>query len=69
MRKCRYKMKIDFPELGIVSLVNRTLCNAYHSSKRQDGLEWGHFPKCCHEKCPLENPELLEGAILSRRPC
>ena len=39
-------------------------CMAYSKSKRKDNLFWGHYPICCDEKCPLKNPDLLEGAVL-----
>ena len=52
---CKYELYI--PDVGIC-------CAAYSRSKRKDGLEWMHFPKCMDEKCPLKHPELLEGAIL-----
>lgn len=37
------------------------MCFAYHDGiEREDGLEWGHFPKCCPEKCPRLHPEILK---------
>lgn len=57
---CSYyesKYKLRIPGVGVC-------CEAYYKSKRNDGLEWMHFPFCSEENCPLKHPELLEGAIL-----
>lgn len=43
-----------------------TLCGAYHSSSRPDGLEWGHFPICNDDNCPLKNPTLLDVSYVKR---
>ena len=52
---CEHNLEI--PTVGLC-------CGAYHKSKRNDGKEWMHFPFCNPENCPLEHPELLEGATL-----
>jgi hypothetical protein len=54
---CEYHLEI--PTVGLC-------CNAYYKSKRNDGKEWMHFPFCNKENCPLEHPELLEGATLRK---
>ena len=53
--ECPYKIKLP---------VSGVWCNAYSKSKRLDGRWWAHWPKCSNENCPIEYPELLEGAIL-----
>ena len=54
MKKCKYV--IEFPGMGLH-------CMAYSYSKRPDNKWWAHFPECSKESCPLEHPELLEGAV------
>ena len=54
MKLCKYA--IAFPVVGLH-------CMVYSCSKRPDNKWWAHFPKCSKENCPLENSELLEGAI------
>ncbi|MBO5711409.1 MAG: hypothetical protein J6R47_01090 [Acholeplasmatales bacterium] len=55
MNNCPFELYI--PDVGIC-------CKAYYESKRSDGKEWCHFPRCYDDKCPLKHPELLEGAKL-----
>ena len=55
VKGCLYSLEI--PKIGLC-------CEAYYKSKRNDGKEWMHFPYCKKENCPLEYPELLEGATL-----
>lgn len=55
MKKCKYNMFIPFE--GIC-------CKAYYESIRPDGKGWMHFPLCDEPNCPLDHPELLEGAKL-----
>lgn len=54
MKECKYA--IEFPGMGLH-------CNVYSQSKRPDNKWWAHWPKCSNENCPLEHPELLEGAV------
>lgn len=54
MKQCKYA--IEFPGMGLH-------CMVYSYSKRPDNKWWAHFPECSKEKCPLEHPELLEGAV------
>lgn len=54
MKSCKYA--IEFPGMGLH-------CMVYAHSKRPDNKFWAHFPECSKENCPLENPELLEGAV------
>lgn len=54
MNKCIYS--INLPTAG-------PCCNVYSYSKRPDNKWWAHWPKCSNENCPLEHPELLEGAV------
>lgn len=51
---------------GIVLPVAGTCCDVYSHSKRPDKKWWAHWPKCSKENCPLEHPELLEGAIFDK---
>lgn len=53
MKKCMYCQK--FPD-------KKCHCLAYTKAKRKDGKDWLHYPECCDEKCPIENPDLLERA-------
>jgi hypothetical protein len=57
MKKCPYSIML--PVAG-------NCCNVYSNSKRPDGKWWCHWPKCSNENCPLEHPELLEGAIFDK---
>ena len=57
MKQCKYA--IEFPGMGLH-------CMVYSFSKRPDNKWWAHFPECSKENCPLENPELLEGAIFDK---
>lgn len=57
MDKCEYSF--EFP-------CNGPSCMVYLFSKRPDGRLWAHCPTCSSEKCPLEHPELLEGAIFDK---
>ena len=54
MKQCKYA--IEFPGMGFH-------CMVYSYSKRPDNKWWAHFPECSKESCPLEHPELLEGAV------
>ena len=46
---------------NIDNVLYADMCFAYHDGiEREDGLEWGHFPKCCPEKCPKLHPEILK---------
>lgn len=54
MKQCKYA--IEFPRMGLH-------CMVYSYSKRPDNKWWAHFPECSKESCPLEHPELLEGAV------
>lgn len=54
MKQCKYA--IEFPGMGLH-------CMVYSYSKRPDNKWWAHFPECSKESCPLEHPELLEGAV------
>lgn len=54
---CKYNLEI--PNVGLC-------CEAYYKSKRNDGLEWMHFPFCSEKNCPLKHPELLQGATLKK---
>ena len=58
MKECNYK--IELLDAGVC-------CNAYSKSERSDGKWWAHWPKCLSENCPLQHPELLEGAILKKQ--
>ena len=57
MKRCIYS--IILPEAGIC-------CNVYNNAKRPDGKWWAHWPKCTIDKCPILNPELLEGAVFDK---
>ena len=57
MNNCIYSVML--PEAG-------RCCGVYSHSKRADGKWWAHWPKCSKENCPLENTELLEGAIFNK---
>ena len=57
MKQCRYSIII--PEAG-------SCCTVYSYSKRPDNKWWAHFPECSKENCPLEHPELLEGAVFDK---
>lgn len=56
--KCKYCFYSHIPHFSDY------YCFAYSKSERPDGRFWAHFPACKKENCPLEHPELLEGAIL-----
>jgi hypothetical protein len=58
MKQCKYA--IEFPEMGLH-------CMVYSYSKTPDNKWWAHFPQYSKEKCPLEHPELLEGAIFDEK--
>lgn len=54
MKQCHYNLVI--PTVG-------TCCAVYSYSKTPDNKWWAHFPECSKENCPLEHPELLDGAV------
>lgn len=54
MKQCHYD--VIFPDGEIRCLV-------YSYSNRPDGKWREYRPECSEEKCPLKNPELLEGTI------
>ena len=58
VKLCKYHLNI--PKVGLC-------CEAYYKAKRNDGREWMHFPLCSEANCPLEHPELIEGAILKTK--
>lgn len=50
---------------GITLPYSGSCCMVYSFSERPDHKWWAHWPKCEKENCPLENPELLEGAVFN----
>ena len=58
MKQCNYD--VIFPDGEI-------RCMVYSHSKRPDNKWWAHWPKCSKENCPLEHPELLEGAVFDEK--
>ena len=58
MNPCIYS--ITLPKAG-------SCCVVYSHSKRPDNKWWAHWPKCPKENCPLEHPELLEGAVFDEK--
>lgn len=56
---CKYQL--NFPS------DRSTHCMAYSWSKRPDGLHWAHYPCCEDSNCPIQHPELLEGAVLDTK--
>lgn len=53
MEKCKYAVYIG--------QIGKNICLFYHDMLvRNDGLEWGHFPDCKCENCPIEHKELWE---------
>ena len=52
-KQCKYAV--------YVGQIGKVICLFYHDMLiRNDGLEWGHFPDCQCENCPIEHKELWE---------
>lgn len=53
MEKCKYCI--------FVTQLKENICLFYHDMLiRNDGLEWGPFPQCCEDVCPLIHTELWQ---------
>ena len=63
MDDCKYKLVIPSDVIELTGYKG-PLCKAYSKSKRPDGRHWAHYPECKMENCPLQHPELLNGATL-----
>ena len=58
MKRCVYSIRL--PEAGVC-------CNVYSNSQRSDNKWWAHWPKCSPDNCPIQHPELLEGATFNEK--